>query len=161
MSATVLRANTMLENALRTFLLSKSQIAALVGTRIHVGDFVPLAVTDMPAIGFESDQVGDLQCLDGTICDLQFPVFRVVAKGQLYVDSHRLMRLVQAAFRGVPLGMSVETTVDGATTTVVIVQVDLLTEPANEPEEDYGHGFTIKPVAMKIRVGWRVPVTTI
>lgn len=151
----------MLEQALRTFLLSKTAITALIGTRCHVGDFVVGAATDIPALGIESENAVSSSYLDGNPVSLQFPIFRIVAKGALYTDSDKLLRLVQAAFRGIPLGMSVTTTVDGATATVTIEQVDLLTEPANDPEEDYGHGFTIKPRVIKIRVGWRAPVTTI
>jgi hypothetical protein len=150
----------MLEQALRTYLLSKTAIAALIGARAHVGDFVP-GKDDMPALGIESLESASQQCLDGTPCDLQFPLFRIVAKGQLYTDSDKLIRLVRAAFLAVPLGMTVNTTVDGAPITVTIEQVDLLGEPSNDPEEDYGHGFTIKPRVLKIRVGWREPITSI
>ena len=151
----------MLENALRTFLLSKTAIAALIGTKVQVGDFVPLKPEDMPVIGIESDEIPSQQSLDGTACDLQFPVYRIVGRDRLYLNSERAIRLVRQAFLGVPLGMSVTIMDNGAPVTVKIEQVDLLSEPYNGDEEDYGHGFTIKPRILKIRVGWREPVTSI
>jgi hypothetical protein len=151
----------MLEQALRTFLLTKTAITGLVGQRIHVGDFVPLADADMPALGIEGEAAGSQQCLDASPISLQFPTFVIRAKGRLFLDSCNIIDQVVAACLGVPLGMVVTITVNSAPVNVTIVQVDLLSEPYNEEEVDYGHAYTIKPRAVKIRVGWRRPVTTI
>lgn len=148
----------MLQQALRTYLLSKAAITTIVAQRIHVGDFVPANKTDIPAIGIEQVPTPRTQQLDGEECDLQFPVFEIVSKALLYTSSGALCTLVRRALHSLRLGGTVVITVDGAPQNVVIEQVDVLGDWQDD-EEDYGHGFTIKPWVLKIRVGWRENVT--
>jgi hypothetical protein len=94
----------MLEKALRTFFLQKPQIMQLVGRRIHVGDFVPLNKTDLPAIGIEAEPQEREQMLDGSTCELQFPEFELVVKAQEFAQATAVCNLVSAALRSIPLG---------------------------------------------------------
>ena len=93
-----------LEQALRIFLLGKPQITALVGQRIHIGDFVPLQASDLPAICFESDPQPRVQQIDGAECQMQFPQFDIICHAREFAQSRAIGDLVCAAFRAIPLG---------------------------------------------------------
>lgn len=219
----------MLEQAIRTYLLSKPAIAAIVGNRVHVGDFVPTSADQLPAIGIEALDFKRDNNLDGVAWALQFPPFELVAKAQTYQASESLMSLVAKALRAIPFGATIFTqpgtviiqngqaqiigvqtnwgaslnghpvqlrdgsgnlvytgnfvTVTSATSATVtpapaatannllwddssaslaveMKQVDILGE-WNDDEEDTGHGLTVKPRVMRIRVGWMEDVSTI
>lgn len=148
----------MLEQALRTYLLSKTPITALVKDRIHVGDFVPLKKEDMPSIGIETDPQERDQNIDGTAVSMQFPHFDIVVKALQFSTSLAIGDLIAKAFRGIALGASIAVT--GAADPVLITQVDILGQ-WNDKEEESGHALTVKPRVIKIRVGWLEDTSTI
>jgi len=212
----------MLEQALRTFLLSKPAIAAAVCNRIHVGDFAVTKKEQMPMIGIEADPQERQLNIDGVESPMQFPNFDIVVKCLQFSTSITIGQLVAKAFRSIPLGATIFTsagtcnlvtgqklvigigtiwtsdmvgqaiefrdaggnliasgtvgTVQNSTAltlttapsvtrqgllfdlpsasfAVQISQVDILGQ-WNDKEEDGGHGFTVKPRVVKIRVGW-------
>ena len=151
----------MIENALRTFLLSTPAVANLLGTKgIHVGDCIINASEQLPAIGIECDPTSRITLLDGSTPDFQLPMFEIRAKSQLFDTSSSLMDAILTALESLSLGGTVEIMVDGASVPITIEQVDLLTSPFNDPEENYGHAITVKSRVVKIRVGWR-EITTL
>ena len=151
----------MIEQALRTFLLNNSDVASLLGTKgVHVGDCIIDAPGELPAIGIECDPTTRITLLDGSTPDFQLPMFEIRAKSQLFDSSSKMMDAILAALESLSLGGTVEITVDGATIPITIEQVDLLTSPYNDPEENYGHAITVKARVVKIRVGWR-EITTL
>jgi hypothetical protein len=150
----------MIEQALRIYLLSKPAIVAAVGGRIHVGDFVPLAKTDLPAIGIETDAFEKDLMIDGTAWPLQFPAFDIVVKALQFSTAVTVCELVEKAFRAIPIGTTVSVPSNGATISVQIVQVDINGQ-WNEKEENHGHALAVKPRILKIKVGWNEPTDTI
>ena len=99
----------MIELALRTYLLGKQPITALVGSRIYIGEFVPLSKADLPAIVFEADPTDRLEQIDGQEVPLQFPLFDVVVKSLSFDTSIGIANLIKQAFRSIRLGGIVNT----------------------------------------------------
>lgn len=102
----------MLEQALRRYLLMKPEIAAMVGNRIHLGDFAPgkeklLDKSQFPAVGIEADPQTRDDLIDGTVWSLQFPLFELVIKTVQFGDSIALGNLIAAAFRKIPFGATI------------------------------------------------------
>ncbi len=158
----------MLEQALRTYLLTVAPITALVADRIHVGDQAFGTLDDLPAITLEAAHVvklsgsegGRLEQLDGVAVGLQFPMYDIVCHGPLWETSIPLAALVRRALQALSLGGTIAITVAGVAENVVIEQVDLLAE-WDENEEHLGHGNTNKPRALRYRIGWRESVASV
>jgi len=100
----------MLESAIRTFLINKPAITALIPpSRIHVGDFVPLSKTDLPAIGIETDPQQREQNIDGTPVSMQFQEFDIVILSLQFTSAIQIGDLIAKAFRTIALGANLFT----------------------------------------------------
>ena len=150
----------MLEQALRTFLLTFAAITAQVSTRILVGEKKFADQGDLPAITIEGHHhLKPLATVDGGVVDLQFPLFDVVVHSVLFETSIAIGELVRRALLNLANGGVVAITVDGSPVNVTIEQLDPVCDPYCDNEEHIGHGLTDKPRVLTIQVGWRQNVT--
>lgn len=150
----------MLEQALRTFLLTFAAITAKVGTRIHVGQKKFTEDSELPAITIEGHlERNPLETYDGGATDLQFPQFDVVIHGLLFETTIEIGELVRRAFLNLQNGGTIAITVDGSPVNVTVEQLDFSTNAYCDDEEHLGHGYTDKPRVVTIQVGWRQNVT--
>lgn len=152
----------MLEQALRTFLLTFNAITAEVVARIHVGAVKFGDSGDLPAITIEGHHhLNPLQTLDGGAVDLQFPLFDVVTHALLFETSIALGELVRRALLNLADGDDIVIDVNGVSQTVQIEQLTFACDPYCDNEEHIGHGQTDKPRVITIQVGWRQNVTAL
>ena len=118
-----------LEIALRTHLLSKTSITALVSQRVVFGD-IRESVEALPHIAFKADDSDWMSTLDGTAVDLQYPIYEFEVRAEEPGNLETLANLIRRALVELETGASIVTTNVG---TVEIEEVEILDGGSDSP----------------------------
>lgn len=130
-----------LEAALRSYLLTRSAIVAIVEDRIALGDAAPEAEL-LPDLYYEVAHSSYDNTLDGLGEDLQFPVVEITARSLRASDCLTLVGLVATALRQMP-GTTITA---GSETGVPVVTCDLDDTGSPQPSDEISADGTTRTV---------------
>jgi hypothetical protein len=145
------------ELALKTHLLSKTDISSVVGTRVDVGDVDP-SRDGLPDVLFRLNTLDNEETFGGDAEDLQFPIYEFDARSSKPSECYTLADNVRRALRELATGATITTTLGD----VVIDQLQILgVEDQTSTFEANGKSRIVYTRTILVQVGFRQSVAAI